>query len=155
REVGELAQEVGCWYLLDATQTAGQMPLDVQALGCDALAATGRKYLRGPRATGFLYVRRERLPELHPVMLDIQGANWTGPDSYEMAPHARRFETWEQNFAGLLGLGVAVDYARAVGVDAIWRRVRALADGLRERLAAIPGVAVHDRGAERCGIVSL
>lgn len=154
-EVGRLARAAGCWYLLDATQTVGQMPIDVQAIGCDALAATGRKFLRGPRATGFLYVRRERLPDLHPPMVDLHGADWTGPATYTLAPTARRFEVWEQYVAGLLGLGVAVDYARAVGLDAIWARVRALADGLRARLGAIPGVAVHDRGRVHCGIVSL
>jgi cysteine desulfurase/selenocysteine lyase len=153
-EAGRLARAAGCWYLLDATQTAGQMPIDVQAIGCDALAATGRKYLRGPRATGFLYVRRERLADLHPAMVDLHGADWTGPVSYELAPTARRFEIWEQYVAGLLGLGVAIDYARAIGLDAIWPRVRALADGLRNRLSEIPSVTVHDRGSVRCGIVS-
>jgi selenocysteine lyase/cysteine desulfurase len=153
-EAGRLARAAGCWYLLDATQTVGQMPIDVQAIGCDALAATGRKFLRGPRATGFLYVRRERLPDLHPAMVDLHGADWTGPVSYELAPTARRFEIWEQYVAGLLGLGVAVDYALAIGLDAIWARVRGLADGLRERLGAVPGVTVHDRGSMRCGIVS-
>ncbi|MGH2586031.1 MAG: aminotransferase class V-fold PLP-dependent enzyme [Dehalococcoidia bacterium] len=154
-EVGRLAREAGAWYLLDATQSAGQLPLDVQAIGCDALAATGRKFLRGPRATGFLYVRGERLPEMHPAVVDVHGATWTGPDSYEMAPTARRFEIWEQYFAGNLGLGVAVDYALAVGPDAIWGRVHRLAESLRERLRSVPGVHLQDRGAERCGIVSL
>ena len=153
--VGRLAREAGCWFLLDATQTVGQMPIDVQAIGCDALATTGRKFLRGPRATGFLYVRRERLPELHPAIVDVHGATWTGPDSYEVDPTARRFEIWEQYFAGNLGLGAAVEYARAIGLEAIWERVRVLADGLRERLSTVPGVTIHDRGVERCGIVSL
>jgi len=154
-DVGRLAREAGVWYLLDATQSVGQMPIDVQAIGCDALAATGRKFLRGPRATGFLYVRGARLPELHPAVVDVHGATWTGPDSYEMAPTARRFEIWEQYFAGNLGLGAAVDYALAVGPDAIWGRVRGQAESLRERLRSIPGVHLQDRGAERCGIVSL
>jgi cysteine desulfurase / selenocysteine lyase len=153
--VGRLVREAGCWFLLDATQTVGQMPIDVEAIGCDALAATGRKFLRGPRATGFLYVRRERLPEMHPAVVDVHSATWTGADSYEVAPTARRFEIWEQYFAGNLGLGAAVDYALALGVDRIWERVRLLAGHLRERLATIPGVALHDRGGERCGIVSL
>ena len=153
-EVGRLARAAGCWYLLDATQTVGQMPIDVQAIGCDALATTGRKFLRGPRATGFLYVRRERLPELHPAVVDVHGATWTGPDSYEMLPTARRFEIWEQYFAGNLGLGAAAEYACAIGLEPIWQRVQTLADSLRPRLAAIPGVGVHDRGSMRCGIVS-
>jgi selenocysteine lyase/cysteine desulfurase len=153
--VGRLARDAGAWFLLDATQTVGQMPIDVRALDCDALATTGRKFLRGPRATGFLYVRRERLPELHPPIVDLHGATWTGADSYELDPTARRFEIWEQYFAGNLGLGAAAAYATAIGPDLIWERVRHLADGLRARLATIPGVRVHDRGAERCGIISL
>jgi selenocysteine lyase/cysteine desulfurase len=153
--VGRLAREAGVFYLLDATQTVGQMPIDVQALGCDALAATGRKFLRGPRATGFLYVRHNRLPELHPSVVDVHGATWTGPESYEMLPTARRFEIWEQYFAGNLGLGAAVDYALAIGLNEIWERVQALATGLRRRLGSIPGVHLQDRGAEKCGIVSL
>jgi cysteine desulfurase / selenocysteine lyase len=153
-EAGRLARERGVWYLLDATQTAGQMPLDVQALGCDALAATGRKFLRGPRATGFLYVRRERISEMDPLPVDIHSAVWTGPESYELRPDARRFETWEQPIAGNLGLGVAADYALALGMDAIWERVQALAARLRERLFALPGVTLRDPGEHRCGIVT-
>jgi cysteine desulfurase/selenocysteine lyase len=154
-EAGRLARDAGCWYVLDATQTVGQMPIDVEALGCDILASTGRKFLRGPRATGFLYVRRERFGDLHPAIVDVHSATWTGPDSYELQPGARRFEIWEQNFAGNLGLGAAADYALTIGLDAIWERVRRLAGELRARLGSIPGVEVHDRGAERCGIVSL
>jgi selenocysteine lyase/cysteine desulfurase len=151
---GRLAREAGCWFLLDATQTVGQIPIDVQKLDCDVLAATGRKFLRGPRATGFLYVRRDRLPEMHPAVVDVHSATWTGPDSYEIAPTARRFEIWEQYFAGNLGLGVAVDYALAIGIDPIWQRVQPMAGHLRRRLADIPGLTVQDRGSEQCAIVS-
>ena len=142
------------WYLLDATQTAGQLPLDVRELGCDALAATGRKFLRGPRATGFLYVRRERLPELDPIPVDLHAATWTGPQTYKLRPDARRFETWEQHIAGVLGLGVAVDYALGWGLDAVWERISALADRLRALLADVPRVTLRDPGARRCGIVT-
>ncbi|MGD9891267.1 MAG: aminotransferase class V-fold PLP-dependent enzyme [Dehalococcoidia bacterium] len=151
---GRLARAAGCWFLLDATQTAGQLPIDVQALGCDVLAATGRKFLRGPRATGFLYVRQDRLPEMLPAVVDVHSATWTGPDSYEIVPTARRFEIWEQYFAGNLGLGAATDYALAIGIDQIWQRVRPIAAKLRERLSTIPGLTLHDRGAEQCAIVS-
>ena len=151
---GRLAREAGCWFLLDATQTVGQMPIDVQKLGCDVLAATGRKFLRGPRATGFLYVRQNRLPDMQPAIVDVHSATWTGPDSYEIAPTARRFEIWEQYFAGNLGLGAAIDYALAIGIDQIWQRVQPMAASLRERLSAVPGLSVRDRGAEQCAIVS-
>jgi hypothetical protein len=130
------------------------MPLDVQVLGCDALAATGRKFLRGPRATGFLYVRRERISQMDPLPVDIHSATWTGPETYVLRPDARRFETWEQPIAGNLGLGAAVDYALGWGLDAIWERVQRLATRLRDRLAALPAITVQDPGKQRCGIVT-
>ena len=153
-EVGAVAREAGCLYLLDACQSVGQLPLDVAAIGCDLLSATSRKFLRGPRGCGFLYVRAERLDELEPPFLDLHAAEWTAPDGYDLRPDARRFENWESNVAAKLGLGAAIDYALEWGIEEIRARVVTLADGLRERLAAIPGVTVRDLGRVRCGIVS-
>lgn len=153
-EIGAVARRHGICFLLDACQAAGQMPIDVAALGCNMLTATGRKFLRGPRGTGFLYVRRDLLRTLEPPLIDHFAAPWVAPDRYELRPDARRFETWENNYAARLGLGAAVDYALDIGIDATWARVRALGDRLRAALAELPRIRLHDIGRIRCGIVT-
>jgi selenocysteine lyase/cysteine desulfurase len=154
-EVGSLTRQAGVPFLLDACQSVGQLSVDVDAIGCDMLAATGRKFLRGPRGTGLLYVRSGLLDRLEPAFLDLRGATWVHPDRFELRPDARRFENWESNAAAVVGLGVAAAYARAWGLDAIAERVQSLAAELRRRLEEIPGVRVHDLGGRQCGIVTL
>ena len=153
-EVGRLCRAAGVPLLLDACQSVGQLPTNVEDLGCDMLSATGRKFLRGPRGTGFLYVRQELIEELEPPFLDLHAAEWTDRDSYTIRSDARRFENWETSYATKLGLGAAVDYALEWGLAPIAERVQGLAASLRSRLQALPGVEVRDRGVEKCGIVT-
>jgi selenocysteine lyase/cysteine desulfurase len=153
-EIGRLTRAAGVPFLLDACQSVGQLPVDVEAIGCDLLAATGRKWLRAPRGTGFLYARQELLERLEPAFLDLDGATWTAPDRYEVRPDARRFENWESNLAAVVGLGEAVAYAQRWGLDAIAARVTGLAAGLRDRLRELPGVDVRDLGERPSGIVT-
>lgn len=145
----------GIPYLVDACQSVGQMPLDVEALACDFLSATARKFLRGPRGSGFLYVSRRVLDAgWEPLFPDLRGADWVADDLYQPAPDASRFETWEFAHALILGTGAAARYATDTGIEAIQERIRLLASLAREVLADVPGMRVLDRGPELCGIVT-
>ena len=140
-------------FLLDACQSVGQLDLNVDELGCDLLSATGRKYLRGPRGTGFLYASDriiERLPTDHP---DHHGADWLDVGTYALQPNARRYESWEFSHAGWLGLGSAVAEANEIGLDRIEATVMERSASFRDRLEAA-GFTVWDLGERRCGIVT-
>jgi cysteine desulfurase / selenocysteine lyase len=154
QEVGKIARDHGLFYLLDACQSVGQLSVDVKAIQCDMLTGTGRKFLRGPRGTGFLYVRQEILNQLDPAFIDLHAATWTGPDSYELAPDATRFENWESYVAGRLGLSAAVKYAIEIGIPEIEERVITLAKNLRQQLKEIRGISICDHGRNLCGIVT-
>ena len=153
-DVGRLAREADVLYLLDATQTAGQLPIDVAAIGCDMLTGTGRKFLRGPRGTGFLYAGERAIDRLEPYVAEIQSATWDGARSFTWVDGAQRFETWENSYVNVLGLGAAVRQALDVGVDWIGARSAALGARLRDGLAQIDGVTVHDLGRQQCAIVT-
>jgi selenocysteine lyase/cysteine desulfurase len=154
-EVGRICQEANVPYLVDACQAVGQMPIQVERLGCDYLAAATRKFLRGPRGLGFLYVSDKRLKAgAHPLLVDMHGATWTEADDFELTPDARRFESWELAYALVLGLGAAAEYALDVGLEAARDRAWELAAYTRSRLASLPKVRVLDRGPELCAIVT-
>ncbi len=152
-DVGRVARDAGVPFLLDACQTLGQMPIDVEEIGCDMLTGTSRKFLRGPRGVGFLWVRDSMLDQLDPIVLDHHAAEWTGRLTYALRPGARRFENWETMIAAKVGFGVAVDYALDLGLDSIWDRDSYLAAELRQGLGAIDGVTLHDRGTVKGAIV--
>jgi selenocysteine lyase/cysteine desulfurase len=151
---GRLARAAGVTYLLDATQSVGQLPVDVGEIGCDALVTTGRKYLRAPRGTALAYVRRSLLERLEPVAPDVRGATWTADRAWTLDGGARRLETWEASHALRLGLGVALAEADALGIEAIAAHLVARGASLRSALAAIPGVTVADPPAARGAIVT-
>ncbi|MGM1058124.1 aminotransferase class V-fold PLP-dependent enzyme [Saccharothrix sp. Mg75] len=154
REVAAAAHEVGALVLLDACQSIGQMPVRADELGVDLITGTGRKWLRGPRGTGVLVVRRAAAEVLRPRLVDLHSAEWTGPDEIRLREDARVHEIWETSVADRLGLLAAVRYALARGLDVIEREVAERAGRLRAGLSALPGVTVRDIGERRSGIVT-
>lgn len=153
--VGAICESLGVPYIVDACQVVGQLPVDVRALRCDFLAATGRKFLRGPRGIGFLYVSDRVLQRgAYPLYVDMHGAKWMAADDFQLTGEARRFENWEFAYALVLGLGAAASYALEAGTGAM-HRTQALARALRERLATIENLQLMDRGSETSAIVTV
>jgi selenocysteine lyase/cysteine desulfurase len=154
-EIGRHCRELELLYLVDACQSVGQYAIDVEHLGCDFLTTTCRKFLRGPRGSGFLYVSDRALAAgYEPLFIDMRGARWTGFEEYEQVETAARYEDWDFSYATVLGAAAATRYALAVGIEAIAERTPALGGSLRQRLAEIDGVRILDRGSERCAIVT-
>lgn len=153
--LGAACREAEIPFLLDACQAVGQLPVDVEALGCDFMSATARKFLRGPRGVGFLYVSDRALAAgREPLFPDLAGTEWIAPDQYRAVPGAKRFETWEIAWALVLGTGVAADYALKLGLEPIRDRARALAARLRRAAAALPGIRTLDAGQELSAIMT-
>ncbi|MFQ5551248.1 MAG: aminotransferase class V-fold PLP-dependent enzyme, partial [Gemmatimonadales bacterium] len=154
-QIGKTCKSFGVPYLVDACQSVGQLPLAVEEIGCDFLSATARKFLRGPRGVGFLYVSDLTLAAgLEPLFIDMRGADWIARDEYRSHDDATRFENWEFAYALLLGTGTAAAYARGVGLDRIGRRTSGLAASIRQHLRHLSGVKVLDHGQNLCGIVA-
>jgi cysteine desulfurase / selenocysteine lyase len=152
--VGALCRQYGIWYLLDAAQSVGQLPVDVARIQPDFLNTTGRKFLRGPRSTGFLYVSDRVLEAgLAPLHVDRRGATWTEPDEYTLLPGARPFEPQEISLLKV-GLTEAVRYANQVGLENIASRNSQLMQRLRVGLQAVDGIQLMDRGAVQSNILT-
>ena len=153
--IGEICAELDVPYVVDACQAVGQLPVDVGRLRCDFLSATSRKFLRGPRGAGFLFVSDRALERgAAPLYIDMRGATWDAADRFGLMPDARRFENWEFASALVLGLGAAAAYALDVGTDLISERALGLAALTRERVGAIPGIRTLDRGERLAAIVT-
>ena len=152
--VGTLCNAYNTFFVLDACQSIGQVPINVKEIGCQVLSATSRKYLRGPRGVGFLYVEESALDQIEPPFLDLRAATWTSDMGYEIVDGAKRFENWETNFAGKLGLGAAIDYALDLTVEKTSIRLKALAEILRSKLASLNQLSIHDQGQDKGGIVT-
>ncbi|MDG1004348.1 MAG: aminotransferase class V-fold PLP-dependent enzyme [Emcibacteraceae bacterium] len=153
-DIGKVAKKYNIYFLVDACQSVGQMPIDVDEIGCDMLSATGRKYLRGPRGVGFLYVRKSIIRRLHPPIIDLRSADWLNSNEYKLKEDAQRFESWESNYAAVLGLGSAVDYALNLGLNNIQIRNTELASYLRKCLKKIDTVHIHAISDRQCAITS-
>jgi selenocysteine lyase/cysteine desulfurase len=155
-DIGRICAEHAVPYLIDACQAVGQIPIDGGTLHCDFLSATARKFMRGPRGVGLLYVADGMLDAgAAPHYNDMRGEQWTDPDAYRLADSAQRYENWEFAYALLLGMGAAAAYAREVGVEEAGAYAADLARYARNRLAEIPGARVLDRGTKPCAIVTV
>ena len=154
QDVGRLARRHHIPFLLDACQSVGQLPIDVEAIGCDMLTATGRKFLRGPRGTGFLYIRQSLQARLEPVMLTNQAALWISAHNYQLRTDAQMMEAWERNVAAQLGMAQAVRYLLEIGVEAASDRSLMLAQRLRAALRDLPGFRLTDPGRQHSAIIT-
>lgn len=155
-EIGRHCRELDLLYIVDACQSVGQYPIDVEEIGCDLLTGTCRKFLRGPRGSGFLFVSDRFLRAgYEPLFLDMRGADWSAAGEYRPSETAARFEEWEFPYATILGCAVAVRYARGVGLGVISQRTPYLAGRLRDELDALSGVRALDRGDQLGGLVTV
>ena len=153
--VGKICKMYDILYLVDACQSVGQISIDVQKIGCDFLTATGRKFLRGPRGTGFLYVSTKVLDsKLTPLFVDLRGALWTNFDDFEVLKDAKRFEHWEMSYSSLVGLTEAIRYANLIGLKDIEKYNSQLSNTLRVQLSENPKLKVLDKGNRLGSIIT-
>jgi len=154
-DAGRVAQDHGVRFLVDAAQSAGHVPIDVDELNADLLAAPGHKGLLGPLGTGVLYIRPGVEEQLLPIR---QGGTGSRSDSAQQPGELPdRYESGNQNVPGILGLGAGLAYLQQRGVDDIARHDRALTARLIARLSEVPGVTIYgpQDPARRTGVVSI
>lgn len=153
-EIGKIAKQAGILYILDASQAIGQFPISVKEIGCDILCATGRKFLRGPRGIGFLYIREEIFPSLERPFFELNPSAFSSKENNTNFPDIRRFENTESNPANRIGLGAAIDYAINIGISNIWQRIRSLTSLMKKNLESLPEIKLQDQGLHQCGIIT-
>ena len=152
--IGKIAKKYNVPYLLDACQSIGHCPVDVEKIGCDFATATSRKYLRGPRGLGFLYVKESFFEKLHPQVIEAWFANWKNTDSFEIEKSAKMFEGFEKSYANVVGFSTAINYQNQLGIENTWLRIQQLSTSLRSKLNSLKKVSVVDPEVEVSGIVT-
>lgn len=139
-EIGAALKDRGIKFLLDAAQSAGNVPIDIPAMNIDLLAVPGHKGLYGPQGTGFLYIAEDIV--LRPLMTGGTGGNSTELNPPDDLPE--RYESGTHNIAGIAGLKAGADFIASRGIDSIQRHEMFLVSRLVEGLAAINGVKVFN-----------
>ncbi|MFK7950343.1 MAG: aminotransferase class V-fold PLP-dependent enzyme [Saprospiraceae bacterium] len=152
--IGKIAKKHNILYMIDACQSIGHLPFDVEKIGCDFSTATSRKYLRGPRGMGFLYVRKPIIERMNPVFLEMLYADWQSETDFQLNKSIKMFECWEKPYALIAGFTAAIRYANDVGMDNIWQRTEEIAIYLRQKLQTVKGITIQDIGKNLCGIVT-
>lgn len=155
-EIGKLVAQFEALYLVDGCQAAGQMDIDVVEIGCHAYTATGRKWLRGPRGTGFLYVKESSL--ISPLYVDLASAdlafgNDGKPSGVTIGSDARRFELWERSIASMIGLKVALSQYLALDQNDVHARMRTASLDLRKCISANSNLKLIGNEASNSSIV--
>ena len=153
-KVGQLARAAGVPFLLDACQSVGQVQVGVKKIGCTAASVTGRKYIRGPRGSGFLYVDRQYLDRFEPFCVEQYGVSLQDRDHYVLHDSAKRFEHVEVGYANRVGLGRALQYINEIGIAEIEASVIHMGKTCREVFSNLPQVTLHDQGSRQGGIVT-
>ena len=155
-EIGDLCFEHDVIYIVDACQSSGQLNVDTTKIKCDFLTAATRKFMRGPRGGGILFVSDKMLMNAkEPMFIDMRGADWMEDNIYKPVADAKRFELTEMSYAIQMGASAAINYILNLGIDSIAERNAMLCSYARTKLSAIPTVRLLDLGKNLSAIISL